>query len=229
MSPAPDSGPERTLPEQENRTPPKKEPRALLLLLLALAAVTPAAASMEMAEEITVDTSGLLRMEYRTSPTTPVEICPVGASCTDWIRVPGTDDVWQRGVQDGPDTFPTIRERPQPPKQKPWRDERERAPRRGVREETGTAEVIYLDPPEPDVIVLPFLCTDTDSECKAVLTAACQKAARSNAAVEFAKYTYDRVEKVCAATCPDGTRVKCVLEPVNAQPKPPPRDQALLP
>lgn len=213
---------------------------ALPLLFLAVCGGPPAPA----AEEITVDTSGL-RMEYRQTTLRPVDLCPVGAACTDWTLVPGFEDVWQRGVQDGPDTFPTLRPSPRPPKQKPWSDRRVRAPR-VTRDDTREQEVsrtpVYDDvtgeyigdevvttKPKPVVVIDTCEgehCLNDDDRCEDKLKEACRELAGlpPGSSIKMMKRHFE-AGVACNGQCPSGQYIECSGPP--AQPQPKPEDQAL--
>ncbi len=94
-------------------------------------------------------------------------------------------------------------------------------PWRSREEEQTSVEVLTLDPPESEPVFFPSqFCTDSDDECKAALTKGCQDHMRTVLPIAFDAYTYNRSERTCSGTCPDGTRIKCEVQPITPLPKP---------
>ena len=77
--------------------------RAITVCFIAMLALL---AMDALADEIVVGGT-LQRSEYVKSISKPITACPAGATCTDFTRVPGEQDVWTRAIMDGPDGFPT--------------------------------------------------------------------------------------------------------------------------
>lgn len=143
------------------------------------------------------------------------------------------------GIQDGPDTFPTLKPNPRPPKQRPWRIP-STTPSPIVSEESGEldGEEVVVERPQPEVIcdpVSPFACYESLDKCTKKQATDCSTRyprPPGSAAATLARVIKYEEGRMCAYTCEDRNGelhyVECTPPPVG-KPKPKPGDVALPP